>query len=238
MACLLYGKCNHYFCSMKSLSRGEHYVYRTFELVLIAVGLSYSRKTSLKMLRAVSGQTFDAIIVPGVPFDGKHWSLVMRARVCWARMLFDSGITRNIIFSGGAVHTPWVEGRIMAMYAEALGLPSEHLIVEDKAEHSTENILYSYKLAQKMGLKRVALASDPFQSKLLSNYARKRVAPDMSVLPVVYHLVDLCMRSWPEPQIDHELARVKDFVPLKERESLSKRLQGTRGGNVDPLVYD
>src|SRR5690606_38309843 len=94
---------------------------------------------------------FDAIIVPGVPYDGVHWSETMMARVKWSKYLYDKGYAKNIIYSGSAVYTPYVEADIMALYAQSMGIPEEHIFSETRAEHSTENVYYSYRLAKEHG---------------------------------------------------------------------------------------
>ncbi|MBK6774437.1 MAG: YdcF family protein [Flavobacteriales bacterium] len=64
----------------------------------------------------------------------------MKLRVHWAVHLFKEGVARNIIFSGGAVYTPYVEAEIMSLYAQELGVPAKHCFLDPIAEHSTENI--------------------------------------------------------------------------------------------------
>ena len=55
------------------------------------------------------------------------------------------GMAKNVMFSGSAVYTPYYESKIMALYAEAIGIPKERIYIETEAEHSTENIFYSYR---------------------------------------------------------------------------------------------
>ena len=61
----------------------------------------------------------------------------------------------------------------MALYGQSLGIPSGNIYIEDKAEHSTENVYYSYKKAKNLGFNRIALATDPYQSKMLKRYLKK-----------------------------------------------------------------
>ncbi len=75
-----------------------------------------AEKTNHKYL---SNAPYDAIIVPGVPYDGKHWSETMRNRVQWSIYLYKKGIAKNIIYSGSAVYTEYEEAKIMALYGEA-----------------------------------------------------------------------------------------------------------------------
>ncbi|HEY4154109.1 MAG TPA: YdcF family protein, partial [Puia sp.] len=126
-----------------------------FYPVLTLLSCSYSSKATKKLYQqALDKQPYDAIIVPGVPFEIGQWSRVMKGRIYWSKFLFDRGITRNIIYSGSAVYTPYIEADIMAGYAIALGIPKEHVFRETHAEHSTENVYYSYKLARSLGFKK------------------------------------------------------------------------------------
>ena len=152
-----------------------------------------------------SNAPYDAIIVPGVPYADEYWNKILMGRIYWSLYLYKNGITKNIIYSGSAVYTPYTESKIMAMYASALGVPDSHIYTETKAEHSVENIYYSYQIAQKMGFKKIALATDPFQSKMMVNNV----------------------------EIPADKAFVHDFVSIEERENFFQRLRGTFGKNIN-----
>ena len=198
----------------------------------------YSSKTQHRLFSEAEKKQFDVIIVPGVPFENNLWDRVMKGRVYWARYLYDKGIAKNIIFSGAAVYSPYYEGKIMALYAEALGIPKQHIYSEIKAEHSTENIYYSCKLAKKLGFNSIALASDPFQTKLLSRFIRKKIDPAVQVIPFVTDTLKIIEPGMIDPPIDYQQAFKKDFIPLKQREGFWKRWRGTRGKNLDKHAYD
>jgi len=193
----------------------------------------YSSKTQHRLFNAIEKEQFDAIIVPGVPFENNLWDRVMKGRVYWAKYLYDRGIAKNIIFSGAAVYSPYYEAGIMALYAEALGIPKAHIYTETRAEHSTENVYYSYKLAKKLGFTRIALASDPFQTKSLRKYIRKKIDPDVPVIPFVVDTLKVIEPSMIDPPIDYQQAFKKDFISIKKREGFFKRWRGTRGKNID-----
>ncbi|MCF8258123.1 MAG: YdcF family protein, partial [Flavobacteriales bacterium] len=148
----------------------------------------------------------------------------------WSHYLYTKGIAKNVIYSGSAVYSPFIEARIMALYAIELGIPKEHVFTEEKAEHSTENIFYSYYLAKDLGFDRVALTTDPFQNAMLRSFVRSK---DLEVthLPANF---DTIAAHYP-PQhvaIDPGWAKVQNFVPLPERESFWVRLRGTFGKNL------
>ena len=112
--------------------------------ILLLSGCSLFRPSPERLFkRALKNEPFDVIIVPGCPYDGKDWSLPMKGRVIWASYLINKGIAKNVIFSGGSVYTPYVEAKVMALYAEQLGVSPDKILIEDKAEHTTENIYNS-----------------------------------------------------------------------------------------------
>jgi uncharacterized SAM-binding protein YcdF (DUF218 family) len=179
--------------------------------------------------RASINKPYDAIIVPGVPFENGAWSSVMKGRVLWSWYLYKNGFAKNVIYSGSSVYTPFVEGKIMAMYAEKLGIPKENIFSETHAEHSTENVYYGYKLGQHLGFKSMALATDPFQTKTLLSYIKK-LKISMPVIPMVYERMDSL--KYDEPVIDTMQAYVTPFTSITEREGFWKRLRGTMGKRI------
>ena len=181
--------------------------------------------------KALATAPYDILIVPGIPYQDQDWtSNVMKDRVAWAFYLYKKGIARNVIFSGNAVYSPYVEGKIMAMHAIALGIPQKHVFSETKAEHSTENLIYSYRMAKKMGFKKIAVATDPFQSNTLKTYAWD-YGIQITFIPIVYDSLR-CFTINSSFKIDPSVAYVSDFVPLPQRENIIKRLMGTLGFEI------
>lgn len=174
---------------------------------------------------------YDAIIVPGVPFNEPEWDKPMLMRVIWAVHLFKSGIAKNIIMSGSAVYTPYVEAKIMKQYAVALGVPEEHIYIEAKAEHSTENVWYGFLLAKKLGFKTIALCSDPFQTRLLHRFGKKRTK-GLEFLPTIFDKLKTLPHETPSIEYKH-LKLDSGFIPLPQRESKWKRFRGTQGKNIN-----
>lgn len=209
-----------------------------FSIVLIFNSCYFSHRASQKLFDKSKSKVFDIVVVPGVPLENGHWSKTMKGRIYWAKYLYDQGIVKNIMFSGSSVYSPYYEGEVMALYAEALGVPKEHVFSETHAEHSTENIYYSYKKAKKLGFKTIALSSDPFQTKTLKNFTRKKVSADVVLLPMVVDTMKLIEPHMNEPVIEYQKAFNKDFISLKKRESYMKRLRGTMGKNIDTTLYE
>ena len=182
-------------------------------------------------------ENYEIIIVPGVPFENGKWSYTMKGRVYWSKYLYDNGITKNIMYSGSAVYSPYCEAEIMALYAEKIGIRKENIFTETFAEHSTENVYYSYKKAKKLGFSRIALASDPFQTKMLRRFTRKIVNDKVGLIPFVSDTLIIMESGMIDPEIEYQKAFVTDFKPLPERESFFKRLKGTRGLEIDTCAY-
>jgi len=209
-------------------------VYRYFILcaVLFISSCTLFRPGPGKLYRrAISKEPYDVIIVPGSPFDGNDWSVAMKGRVIWANYLIQKGVAKNVIFSGGAVYTPYVEAKIMALYAEVLGTPKEKIFIEDHAQHSTENIYNSYMLAKQMGFTKMAVASDPFQSNLLMRFTKRRFELPIDHIPFIIDTLSRIDDVF--PKIDPVSAHIDNFQPITETQSFWHRLKGTWGKNIE-----
>ncbi len=180
--------------------------------------------------RAVKYAPYDAIIVPGVPYHGKEWNDVMKMRVYWSYLLWKNGITKHIIYSGSAVYTPYYEAIVMKLYAVKLGIPDSIIFTDTIAEHSTENLWYSYKLARKQGFEKIALATDPVQNFTIWKFKTDN-SLNIRSIPIIFSRVDTFM-SLKSPEIDPAPAFDKNFVSIEERESKFKQFKGTLGLNI------
>lgn len=185
-----------------------------------------------KYQEALNSEPFDVIIVPGVPFDGDTWHMVMKMRVYWSFHLFEKGLTKNIIYSGSSVYSPYVEAEVMKRYAMVLGIPEENILTESRAEHSTENVFYSFHLAKENGYSKIALATDPFQTKMVKKFMRKHFKNQIEIIPINFEIIDEKMDQ-PDPKIDTTGLWVENFVSIKDRESWWKRFKGTLGENIN-----
>jgi uncharacterized SAM-binding protein YcdF (DUF218 family) len=215
--------------SLKKILRWFIYFHVFMGLMLVLTHCSVSNYAEKSYEKAKQEKPFDVIIVPGVPYDKAATTSVMTLRLYWAKHLYDSGFTKNIIFSGSSVYTPFVEGIAMKIMADSLGIPSEHTFYETKAEHSTENIYYSWKMAKEKGFQKIALASDPYQSAILKRFMKK-YTPGVKSIPIVFPLLDIDDRSL--PKIDTTAAFNENFVSITERESFWQRFRGTMGKRV------
>ncbi len=207
-------------------------------LAIIALSAcSFSGKACQELFDQASKEQFDVIIIPGVPLQNGKWDRVMKGRIYWSKYLFEKGIAKNVMYSGSSVYSPYTEAVVMGLYAQAIGIPKENIYSETKAEHSTENIYYSYQKARKLGFKKIALASDPFQTKMLSKFTRNKVSPEIKIIPFVADTLREMQPQMKDPEIDYEQAFNKNFQSINKRESFWKRLRGTMGKNIDRNAY-
>ncbi|HRG08559.1 MAG TPA: ElyC/SanA/YdcF family protein [Cyclobacteriaceae bacterium] len=213
---------------LKKLLRIVLYLHLFVALALLLTYCSVRKSVIKSYALAKETRPYDVIIVPGIPYEKSETSMVMKMRIQWAKHLYDSGFTRNIIFSGSAVYSPFVEGIAMKVIADSLGIPAQHTFSETSAEHSTENVYYSWKMAKEMGFTKIALATDPFQAAMLKRFI-KEYCPGVTAVPVYIEKIDL---DKPLPVIDTTSFYVANFVSLKERETFWQRFSGTRGKKV------
>ncbi len=104
----------------------------------------------------------DVILVLGRRLEGDHPTAVFRARLAEAVRLFHAGAAPRVIVAGG------VTGRATLSEAEAgrawlgrAGLPAGALLVEDRSQHTLENLFYVREEARRQGWGRLILVSDP-----------------------------------------------------------------------------
>jgi uncharacterized SAM-binding protein YcdF (DUF218 family) len=220
---------------VKQMLKGVLYAHALLLLGGIFTHCTFSHYAKKSYQQASGEKPYDVVIVPGVPYEGDRTTGVMKMRLYWAKLLYDSGFTRNIIFSGSSVYSPYVEGIVMKIMADSLGIPPEHTFSETCAEHSTENVYYSWKMAREMGYTKIALATDPFQAGILRSFIR-RYCPGMKSIPIIFDTMNIDEKTL--PVINADRARVDNFISITERESFWERFKGTMGKKVKQEAKD
>lgn len=173
----------------------------------------------------------DVVIVPGLPLYKGKWDTLLKARILWSEFLLRKNYSKSVLYSGDAVYTQWIEGSSMALYAEQLGIEPGKILIDTTAQHSTENLMYGYRIAKEKGYTKIGVATDPFQCAMLYKYARKHIKEHIYFIPVIYDsIID---KMTVEPLIDTSLTKKKNFIPISERQNYKDRLKGTRGKNIE-----
>jgi len=178
---------------------------------------------------SIENAPYDAIIVPGVPYNGSSWSTTMKMRIHWSKYLYENGITKNIIYSGGAVYTNYYEYKVMKLYGIELGIPDSVIFIDSLAEHSVENVYYGFLESKKYGFSNIALATDIFQAKNVRKFIDKHELP-IAILPAVFDSLMTLDRY--EPLIKPESTKSVIFISIEDRENLFQRLKGTLGRQI------
>jgi hypothetical protein len=213
----------------KRILRGIFYLHVFIIIAGLFTNCTFSHYAKKSYERAKKEKPYDVVIVPGVPYEGDETTGVMKMRIFWAKHLYDSGFTKNIIFSGSSVYSPYVEGIVMKIMSDSLGIPPENTFSETRAEHSTENVYYSWRMAKDLGFTKIALASDPFQAGLLRSFIRK-YCPEMKAIPIMFDVIE--MDELKLPKINASAAYVDNFTPITKRETFWQRMRGTMGKKV------
>jgi hypothetical protein len=121
-----------------------------------------------------------------------------------------------------------------SLHAIQMGIPPENIFIDTLAQHSTENVYYSYYIAQDNGLENIAVASDPYQTKALKPFVRKlnrKLNTNVLLLPAI--LDSLTATPMKGYKIDYQQAIGSNFINFTETQSLIYRLFGTMGAHIN-----
>jgi len=80
--------------------------------------------------------------------------------------LYESGLIKNIIFTGGKGEGQEFSESLVAMeYAMENGVPRENIMIEEISKITEENILYAMEIAEKENFENLIIVSDPLHMK-------------------------------------------------------------------------
>lgn len=209
-----------------------------YSLLFILVFVAFSSCVSVYIIPnkqfnyAKSHSPFDAIIVPGIPYnEAEGWDSIMKMRVIWSVYLYKQGLTKNIIYSGSSVYTPYYESKIMRLYAIKLGVDSNHIYTESEAKHGVENLYYSYKMGKEMGFENIAVATDPGQNLQIAYYG-KPMASFVDFIPAIFTKISFSgsdtIHINPAPAYNNNFVPYIDNLSIKERLKRSAGKTGTK----------
>lgn len=133
-------------------------------LLLLAV-LGWSMWVGWRIVRGATldeTRKADAAIVMGAAAYGDKPSPVFEERINHAVELYQKGLVRKLILTGGfgqgAEHS---ESEVARSYAMTKGVPARDLLLEKKSRTTLENLQQARLIMQQHGLKDVLLVSDP-----------------------------------------------------------------------------
>ena len=105
---------------------------------------------------------FDAIVVLGTTVDRDgNPSPDLLARVTEGVREYERGTAPRLILTGGAAHNHFVEARVMARAAEALGVPASSILLETNAMDTIQNACYTERIMKAHGWRSAEVISRP-----------------------------------------------------------------------------
>jgi len=131
-------------------------------------------------------QKVDAIVVfgGGVGETG-HPGISTVERAHYAAELYKDGFARKVIFSSGYTYF-YNDAENMKQFAISMGVPQTNIILEQKANNTYENVVFSNDLLRKNDLKSALLVSAPYNT-LRASLVFKKNFKDLEVIytPVI-----------------------------------------------------
>jgi uncharacterized SAM-binding protein YcdF (DUF218 family) len=135
-----------------------------FSIAVLAAGLLSWRIYSFGSTS--SSERADAAVVLGAAVWTEEVSPVFRERINHAINLYRTGQVRKVIFTGGQGNPGEpTESSAARDYALQSGLPANDILIEEKSHNTYENILYAKQIADKNGIHKVLIVSDPLHMK-------------------------------------------------------------------------
>jgi uncharacterized SAM-binding protein YcdF (DUF218 family) len=156
-------------------------------VLVLAVGLIASRIYSYRNVR--SDAPADAAVVLGAAVWSADVSPVFRERINHGIDLYRQGKVRKLIFTGGQGNPGEpTESSAARKYALKNGVPAHDILIEEKSHTTYENIVYAKQLADRHGIKRVLIVSDPLHMRRAMSMASDvGLAADPSPTPTTLY---------------------------------------------------
>lgn len=114
----------------------------------------------------VDKKTYDTLIVLGNPAkDDGTPSAILQTRLDKAVTLFNDGVSRHVIVTGGAAHNFYLESEVMANYLAKHGVPEELIIQDQISLNTIDNAANCKKLMDLYDLKTALIITSKFHQK-------------------------------------------------------------------------
>ena len=187
-------------------------------------------------LPVAGGPPIEAAILPGCPSakDGSLSGCQWR-RVLWAKELYDRGVVRSFVASGGAVYNRYVEAEALRAGLVALGVPLDAVQLETQALHPDENLAFSMRLASGRVAGRTAIVSDELQVVMGCSMMRMW-GVDCLPLPMDEELVEARMTEG-VPMVRTLAVPEARWMSLDDREAARAEVMGRDRRGSSGWVY-
>lgn len=118
--------------------------------------------------------TSDVAIVLGASTYNNQVSPVFRERINHAVYLYNQGVVKKIIFTGGyGKGQTKSDSRLARNYALQKGIPNRDILIEESSRYTIENLLEAKSLMDSLKLKTALIVSDPLHMKRSIRLAEK-----------------------------------------------------------------
>lgn len=148
-------------------------------LALFYTPLVWVIAEGLKISQAPSSADAIVVFAGGVGESGKAGE-GYEERVEYASDLYKAGFAKQLIFSSGYMYH-FREPLIMQALAISLGVPKDAIILEDKANNTYTNILFTKAILDQHAWKSILLVSSPYHMRRVS-FVIKKSAPRLKVV--------------------------------------------------------
>ncbi|MFA9558292.1 YdcF family protein [Evansella sp. AB-rgal1] len=134
--------------------------------LFIMVGyIVYQYNSILKVGKTVEPTPADVIIVLGAGVWENGPSPALKARLDRALEVYDEGLAKNFILTGGLGTFPPTEAEAMKEYLLNFGVPEEHMFLESLATNTEENLNNSKEIMDEEGWESAIIVTDVFHIK-------------------------------------------------------------------------
>jgi uncharacterized SAM-binding protein YcdF (DUF218 family) len=113
------------------------------------------------------GVVLGARVLPGGVPSG-----ALQARTEQAVSLYQRGLVRRLVFSGGVGVNPPSEASVMRALAVRLGVPEEACTLEEESHSTEQNARFSAERLRALGARSVVVVSDPYHLLRARQYFR------------------------------------------------------------------
>ena len=136
----------------------------TFSLLILGFGLLAAQIYSFR--NTYSDGPADAAVVLGAAVWTSEVSPVFKERINHGIELYRNRKVRKLIFTGGQGNPGEpTESSAARQYALQSGVPAGDILIEEQSHTTYENIEYAKHLADKNGIRKVLIVSDPLHMK-------------------------------------------------------------------------
>jgi uncharacterized SAM-binding protein YcdF (DUF218 family) len=130
-------------------------------IILLAIGIGIGIRI-VNFGTTITTGRYDCAIVLGAEVNGSIPSPVFKARIDHAVALYQAGIVRHLIFTGGVGSRAQIAESVAARnVALASGIPARSISIESVSRTTLENLTESKQIMHDRGLTTAIVVSDP-----------------------------------------------------------------------------